>query len=572
MPGLAICCNFSELEIQSALNQFPRADYPVIQQEFNVGQGLFVAAFTYPDYPFLHWQRGECLVFAEGKTYPFDPDGLRDDCFSWFTDDGFRLRQIEKWVEKQDGEFVILLINKLLQKGLIFNDRFGRLPLYLLREQEKWCISREIGFTSRFTQHPKPDKGAMAENLLFGYPLGDKTFDERVRRIPSSAQIIFDLPERKFSCQHSLPIWDGRQKTDFKIINRLLNILGQAIANRLEANPNLTLSLSGGLDSRLIAAILKRQDIDIQWITYRDAEGSAEPDVIAARKIAEQLQHSRFETIGLPLTKAENVCRLLQLKNGMNGADMAFLIPFLELFQQNQWQMMSGDGGDKTLESLRPPIPLMHQNQLLSLLLWKHRAPSIASVAAILDVEIDFIKNSLRESLKPYELKRLENQYEMFLFHERAVHWLFEGEDRNRSFCWTTSPFYQPEFWETAMEIRMQDKSFGKLFVELFRQLPGNLDRLENPNWRLAPTQGTQLKYLQFKQSLKAGLNNFSVFQPRTGIAWRNLPQTPNFEWFAHFVPLLTTSPIWQRAEKELLTPEIWLRLLSISLPENQKS
>lgn len=568
MPGLAICCNFSVLEIQSALHQPLRTDYPVVRQEFNVGQGLFVAAFTYSGYPFLHWQRGEWLIFVEGKTYPFDPNALREDCFSWFTDDGFRLGHIGKWVEKQDGEFVVVLINSILQKGLIFNDRFGRLPLYLLQEQGKWCITREIGFVRQLTQHPKADKVAMAENLLFGYPLGNKTFDKRVKRIPPSTQIAFDLSEGKFSSRHTLPQWEGRQKANYENNKRLLQTLGQAITNRLEANPNLTLSLSGGLDSRLIAAILKKQNTDIQWLTYHDAEGSAEKDGISARKIAKQLHHSQFETIKLPPVIAENVSRLLQLKQGMNGADMAFLIPFLELFHQNQWQMMTGDGGDKTLESLRPPLPLIHQNQLLPLLLWKHRAPSIASVAQILDVEVNFIQDSLRESLKPYESKKLENQYEMFMYHERAVHWLFEGEDRNRSFCWTTSPFYQPDFWDSAMEIRMQDKSFGKLFVELFRQLPGKLDTLENPNWRLAPAQRSQLQYLQFKQSIKAGLNLFPVFQSRIGIAWRNLPQFPNFEWFAHFVPFLSNSPIWQRSEKELLTPEIWLRLLSATLPE----
>ncbi len=567
MPGIALCFKTHDQQIKKALQQPINNGFSLVLPELNVGPTLFVAAFSYPGYPFFYWQRGEHLVFMEGKTYPMDHSANQNEFFSWFLDEGFNLQKVENWRNQQDGEYVIVLINKKINKGILINDRFGRLPLYLFHENEKWCISREIGFVRNLAGKTRPDKLAMAENLLFGYPLGNKTFDESIKRLMPASMLQLDLIGGKIETTNRLIEWEASRKLDQKQTQRLLETLQKAISDRISENDNPALSLSGGLDSRLIAALLKNQDIDIPWLTYNDAEGSAAPDVVAAQKIAEGLNHSdRFKVIELPPTRPQSVSRLLQLKQGMNGADMAFLLPFLENFKLQHWQMLTGDGGDKTLESLKSPIPLLSSKQLIMLLLWKHHAPPPESVARVLGLKKEVILDSVLASLNSLPPKNLNLQYESFMVNERAAHWLFEGEDRNRAFCWATTPFYQPDFWETAMAIRMSDKAYGKLFLDLFQMLPGKLHEIENPNWKLAPLQRKGLKFLEIKQALKAASASFLGYTLKNEMPDIELTKNPHLEWFSGFTAQLNQNELWQRAAQEPLSLEVKVRLLSIIL------
>ncbi len=504
MPGLLFSVNINRSDLQHAISflNFPGFS---IKSHSNVENRHFVAEYTYKGYPIQSWKRDHKLVYFEGMIYPKVDDTFSDELLNFFTSSGFSHEAISKWVAKQDGEFVILLVDNNLQQALFINDRFGRLPVYLLKEGRKLALSREISFVHRLRTFDNSDIIGQAQTLLFGFTLGKRTLWERVERIEPHSQIQIDLINGRIMQRSYFGIPD--QKT----VNRTLNPIPAlkskfdlALQNRLSVLDKPAVSLSGGLDSRLIAASLSSQNQIIPYLTYSDFDQSASKDLISAAKVIQLLGiEKQYQVIDLPQVSYVGINYILRIKQGLNGADMAFILPFLNHFKKNGYTMITGDGGDKTIDDLRPMFPLISMHHLVNYLLRKHSQISIKEASEIFSLKPGELYQSIIDQLNDYNVESLENKYIYFMIRERAMNWLFEGEDRNRYFIWTTTPYYNNEFFDLAMHLPMKEKAYGKTFRKLFANYPGNLETIVNPNWNASLIQIHKIQQLFLRQKIR---------------------------------------------------------------------
>jgi len=115
----------------------------------------------------------------------------------------------------------------------------------------------------------------------------------------------------------------------------------------------------------------------------------------------------------------------------------------------------------------------------------------------------------------------VKQKYVHFLISERTMKWLFEGEDRNRYFFWSVSPFYSNKFFDYAMNCSDEIKKDYKLFSVFLNKLSPEMASVKNANWDL-PITSAKLKsfflknkirsYIpqNFKQNLKSGFKKNS--------------------------------------------------------------
>lgn len=503
MPGINLAINFTSEEIVASLKKNAPDNFTP-NTIFNVPGRVFLVNHAPKNYPVQVWKRGEHLAVFEGLIYPFITKSIEDLLFTFFTPKGFDQDRINEWIANQDGEFVILLLDERKQQALVASGRFGRLPLYMLKEGRKLMITRNIGLAKELRTIPCNDLEGQAQLLLFGFTLGTKTLWERIERIKASSSVQIDLLNGRIFEKRYPFFLQKLAKAPQVSPYILIESLSTALENRIKTLPNTALSLSGGLDSRLIAALLKKKNITIPLFTYDDKTLSSQTDVKIARQLADRLECStQHEIIELAEVQRNDVLCLKKIKHGLNGAEMAFIMPFLRTYQINNLTMLTGDGGDKTLDDLRPPIPLTGIGHLIKVLWQKHGSVDIALVSEILGIDKTAIVNSIKESLLAYGDLSLEARYLNFMLQERAMNWLFEGEDRNRHFIWTTTPYYNPDFFDSAMRLPMHLKKHGGLFSQLFELLPGSLAELPNPNWHFSIVQKEKLKWMFLKQSLK---------------------------------------------------------------------
>ncbi|MBU1579884.1 MAG: hypothetical protein KJ578_01205 [Bacteroidetes bacterium] len=510
MPGFTFLYNLSKDFRQDNLLSIPKP--PDYQQAVYLKQAsFFLFSAEYKNYPLLSWKENGYLIVFEGLIYSHDIEVLKQQV-SLFCNKQNSENGLKHWLHQLDGEFVLLVFHQVDQQLWIWNDIYGRLPVYWSRAADRFVIGRDIQQVRFLAEIDDFDPIGLASTLLFGYVPGEKSLWKQISYLPPG--VLLKAHFRPFSVEISKGYqgYTFGSQTDSNP-EALLASLSTALHNRIEKVPKLSLSLSGGLDSRLIAGLLKQMDAKLPAYTYIDAAGSAEPDLKAVEQIVAQLHwQKQHHFISLNQSEPEQFLQLMELKQGLNYAGMAFILPFLKHFSHHKMSMLTGDGGDKVLADLRPGLNIKSMDQLLKLLIQQYARLSLKQAAAW--------SGTTDEALRKYFLSHLEaydedpgSAFSQFLLRERGRKWLFEGEDRNRAFCWTTTPFYSQPFTQNALSISMPDKAFGKLFLKLLKLLPGQLEQIVNPNWQLPLEEQQAIQKLYFRQQLKLKFPWLTDFQ-----------------------------------------------------------
>ncbi len=561
MPGFLLSVNaigdYHEQAEQALLMQ---EDY--IIESLHQDRYCALSMHVYPSYPFQKFVYKNVTIVFEGLVYNYAKPELASIFTSFFSPTEIFTEKIREWVMKADGEFVLLIIHHGLREILIVNDSWGRLPVYYATKNNTIIVSREIGFLTRMQTTLQPNRMATAMYMLFGYPLGQNTLWEGIQRLPPHSFLHIDLRKRAstFSENFKLPSWKNQIGTDKDQINTLFELLKSATLTRCRFHSGLVLSLSGGLDSRLLAGIIAQHLSTANFITYREPGGSTQLDAIAVKQIIDQLDMTdRHRFVQIKETGESEAALLLHIKQGLNYLGMAFLIPYLQKLREEELIQMTGDGGDKLLADIRPLYAVKTEKQLLRYLLRSNGLMTLSQLYKITGIKPDETSEYIIGHLQSYGRLSMEENHSRFLILERGMNWLFEGEDRNRYFGWSTSPYYHPELAHIALSIHPKQKEAGKLFHEFFLKLPGQLSHIINPNWKLPPSETAAIRKMLWRQSVKLRLpssilqwHNKSVFHENTFLE-ESLQRSPKNgslpDWFRYEavkdMPVLSTDAKW---------------------------
>jgi asparagine synthase (glutamine-hydrolysing) len=505
MPGFHLTVHASGLPLNKAQTDEQDGSEIIFQQ-----QNIRLKMNSYPGYPFEVFDFGEIKVLFEGMIYNRTKVEIQNFVSSICAKSEPDQKEIENWIRSVDGEFVFVVIRLSEVKIQIFNDLFGRLPLYYTQAEGEINVSRDIAAIRASCRIIDYEPFSVASSLIFGFVPGLKTLWKGIYRFTPASLMELDT----FSHQDIVirKIYDFTERSENKevIASELLNLLAEATQNRIRLLLNPALSLSGGLDSRLIAGILAKNKLHIPLFTYQDEAGSALADIESVKEmikiLAIQDQHTFFKLGNSGKTELDV---LLQCKQGLNYLGMAFLVPYLKHFSDNKLQQITGDGGDKVLADLRPLVRLKNKDDFWKYLKRRHTSGSIVNILKLCSISENNYRNELEKILFNDDSSDFDDAYIRFLLLGRAQVWLFEGEDRNRCFGWSTSPFYSPDFALKALNLPMESKAFGKIFLEMFRQLGSGLEHIPNPNWQQSPEEQAAIRKLFFKQELKHRLPDF---------------------------------------------------------------
>jgi len=193
----------------------------------------------------------------------------------------------QSFIPRLNGNFIFALYDAFTKKLLIINDRYGLKPLYYTQ------IGRSLLFASEvkaLLQVPELKKSinfaAVADFFSLGYIQGNKTFIEAIHMLPHGSILTYSDDTIKIN-----RYWDYEYKEDYpersesEYIEELGFLLRQAADRQtLDGHP-FGVSLSGGLDSRLIAGLLSKKHT-IHTFTF-GSKGTY--DVISARKVAKKI-------------------------------------------------------------------------------------------------------------------------------------------------------------------------------------------------------------------------------------------------------------------------------------------
>lgn len=207
----------------------------------------------------------------------------------------------KEWIEKLDGMFAFVFIDKLKETVLIARDRVGIKPLYLQFSNDKSTISfsSEIrGLKPISVDKIEPDRGQIGEFLLNGFLYEPDTgfknctklFPGEILEIHSSNGVLVVNPTR------IKEISDFTEKKIGSLFN-FRSFFKEEISRQLVSDVPLGVFFSGGIDSTVIATLSppNTKAIHVRMENAEHGENNTKDDTEYSRKIAKELNLSLLE-------------------------------------------------------------------------------------------------------------------------------------------------------------------------------------------------------------------------------------------------------------------------------------
>lgn len=455
-------------------------DNQYVREDVYADDSTGLSVTRYPDYPVTSLRSKDCLIVLEGRLYGLSAEEVLRELevlsvviFDNRDDSRSVLRQ---WLLNHDGDFVIAMRHKRSGQWAVFNDHLGRLPLYYCRTGDVECLSREIGLVARLRDKPSLDQIGAAQYLTFGYPLGGRMLWQDVERLAPATLVRWDQkgrPSRRtavqvYNFERTVPVTSTEAAAGF-----LAEHFVSACRYRADSEGRNLLSLSGGLDSRAVAIGLQEAGCDFTAVTFRHTSQPDSPDLNIARRLAEKLE-LQWQQVDLPAPPAGDVQKIFRLKDGLINSSQAYDVSYFAQLEGRfgrNFIHFSGDGGDKTLPDLQPRKRFTSLPELAVYILQRHQLMPLPLAGSLAGVTIDEFLDDLISLLRSYPEASLNHKYVHFMIYERAVHWLFEGEDRNRCNFWSCTPFYSPSYFSLAMSYPSELKKNHLLYREFLYRL-----------------------------------------------------------------------------------------------------
>lgn len=166
----------------------------------------------------------------------------------------YRARGVDALSSLQ-GSFSLILWDGRAERLVALTDRYATRPLYYAYTSRGLVVASEVeGILAAGLVPKQVNEQAVIEFFTFRHPLGDKTLVEGVHILPPAARLVWEGGTLRVERYWDIP-FPSTQVHDLKwYVDRLAPLLERAIARQVE-KPLTGISLSGGLDSRLLAGV-----------------------------------------------------------------------------------------------------------------------------------------------------------------------------------------------------------------------------------------------------------------------------------------------------------------------------
>lgn len=476
---------------------------------------VLVTTTGYPEYPVEGFSFGPIRLLLEGRLYDTVAPGEHLERLAERLVEG-DVAAVSEWMGRRDGDYLVTVVDERDGTAYVLNDTFARLPTYYTTVGDTAVVSRELKLVRAVAAAAgRPldlDRLGVAQLLLFGYPLGDRTVFEGVSTLPPGSVLRVDdgiAVDRLYT--YDFEQQSERRRSVEENARELSERFLTACAARFDPDRHTVVSLSGGLDSRAVAGAYNARDLPFDAATFDTGGDGESADSRVARRVADRLDvpWRRFAATSSATRRA----RLLDEKQGMNYLGMAFILHFFEQLQAKygRCDYVTGDGGDKILVDLSPARTPTSESDLVEYVVEANSRFPLETAAAIADVDERVVVDSIRERLDDYPERSFEKQYAHFLVYERGFNFLNHGEDRNRYSFWSMSPFYSRPVFEYAMRCPDDQKANSRLYRAFLERFAPEVVDVEYPNFG-API--TSVEY-RAKRTLYGVLSRYPAIRDR---------------------------------------------------------
>ena len=246
------------------------------QEGFHVGDGVSIGhkrlriidLSEKARQPIYNEDNTVCLSY-NGEIYNFQD--LRDKLekaghkFVSKTDSEVLVHAYEEWgvslLNKTNGQFAFCIFDKKKNIFFIARDRLGIKPLYYYQSGEKFIFGSELKVFLESDIQKQISQVALDHYLLFGNTPSKQSILENVEKLLPGSYIIYDLASseiKEYRQYWALSFSEDSSLSETEAIDQIRKELDRSVKMRLISDVPLGAFLSGGVDSSIIVAIMRK--------------------------------------------------------------------------------------------------------------------------------------------------------------------------------------------------------------------------------------------------------------------------------------------------------------------------
>ena len=275
------------------------------------------------------------------------------------------------------GMFAFAIYDKNLDQLFVARDHFGIKPLYIFQNENHFAFASEM---KALQEHPEVNFNvnpkAILDHLSFLWCPFPKTIAQDISKLePGTAIILKGAKQIDKWCFYDIPYNGETVKiSEEEAVKQLDKLLEDSISEQLVSDVPLGLFLSGGLDSSLIAAYVRKlrptQKIKAFTIDIQGADMEGNPnDLPYARKVAKDLNIDLEEIIVTPqevLKYLEELTFILDEPLADPAAVNVLLITKIAK-ERGYVVLLSGAGGDDIFSGYRRHMAMQMDQKLFKI-------------------------------------------------------------------------------------------------------------------------------------------------------------------------------------------------------------
>ena len=187
--------------------------------------------------------------------------------------------------ERLNGLFSGLLIDKRLNKAFLFNDRYGMERIYFYETDDGLYFSSEAKALLRiFPECRAFDEQGVAQFLAFGCTLEHRTLFRGIQTLPGGSLWSFENGKCEKGHYFSPQTWESQPILAERAFEAQFQATLERILPRYFKSPSrIGISLTGGLDTRMIMACRPQAESEPVCYTFSGKDRRTLDDRLAAR-------------------------------------------------------------------------------------------------------------------------------------------------------------------------------------------------------------------------------------------------------------------------------------------------
>ena len=228
----------------------------------------------------IYNEDGTICVSYNGEIYNFE--SLRQTLekaghkFVSKTDTEVLVHAYEEWgtdlLERINGQFAFCIFDRIKNIFFIARDRLGIKPLYYYCDDKRFIFGSELKVFLKSDIKKRINETALNYYLLFGNSPAELSMLDNVEKVLPGSYLIYDLSGRKITqCARywTLSFSEDRSVSESEVTKEIVQRLDRSVKMRLISDVPLGAFLSGGVDSSIIVAIMRKYVNDLNTFSIK---------------------------------------------------------------------------------------------------------------------------------------------------------------------------------------------------------------------------------------------------------------------------------------------------------------